>query len=214
MFPGKAVTIVDRSDDVVTGEDFPAEFRAELRRQLADLGVELLLGTTLTAESVSGPGTLKPFTVTTQSGRTLTADIWFRCFGGSVVTDYLAAELAAARLPNGRLEVTPHLRLAGADRVFAVGDITAIPEAKKAAAAGAHAEVVAANIRTLITAGPGADLATYEPPEPGIAVPLGPTGGVSYAREHGGLLDAATTLQLKGADLMVGAFAARLGLVS
>lgn len=213
-FPDKAVTIVDRGRDVITGEDFPDEFRAELRRQLAELGVELVLGTTLTVEPVSDPGTFKPFTVTTQSGRTLAADIWFRCFGGSVVTDYLADELAAARQPNGRLDVTPDLRLAGADRVFALGDITAISEAKKAAAASAHAEVVAANIRTLLEAGSSADLATYQPDEPGIVVPLGPSAGASYARKHGGLLDAATTSQLKGADLLVGAFAERLGLVS
>lgn len=210
-WPDKTATIVDPAADVIAGEEFPTEFRAELRRQLSELGVELVLGTTLTADPPSDPGSVKTFTATTRSGRPITADIWFRCFGGSPVTDYLTDELAATRRANGQLEVTPELRLPGSDRIFALGDITAIPEAKKAAAAMQHAAVITTNLRALIR-GTGEELATYQPDEPGIAVPLGPTGGASYARKHGGLLDAETTSQLKGADLMVDRFAEQLGL--
>ena len=73
--------------------------------------------------------------------------------------------------------MTPELRLAGQETVFAIGDLTAIPEAKRGGAAGRHAEVVASNIRALIEHGD--ELVAYQPAPPLILLPLGPTGGVS-----------------------------------
>ena len=125
------------------------------------------------------------------------------------VSDYLAGEPALARRRNGHVDVTAELRLPGQDRVFAIGDVTAVPEAKKAAAAGCHAEVVAHNIRTLIHGG-GART-TYQPASPSLALPLGPRWGVSYSPDMG-LLGAETTSQITGADLMVDTYAALLGL--
>lgn len=208
-WPDKTVTIVDPAEDILSGEEFPGEFRAELRRQLDAMGVRLVLGTSLTEQPPSDPGEAKTFTVTTRSGVGVTADVWFRCFGVVPVSDYLAGDLATAREPSGHVTVTDELRLPGQHRVFAIGDLTALAEAKKAKAAGQHAEVVAGNIRTLI--GGGLELATYRPDAPSIALPLGPTGGASYSPEHGGILDAATTSQIKGADLLAGRFAELLG---
>jgi len=67
--------------------------------------------------------------------------------------------------------------------VFALGDVTAIAEPKMAARAGRHAEVIAANIRTL-TGGEG-DLTAYRILPPGILVPLGPDGGRRPSARHG-----------------------------
>ncbi len=204
----KSVTIVDPSDDIVSG-GFSDEFRAELRRQLDALGVELVLGTSLREDPPSDAGEAKTFTATTRSGREVTADIWFRCFGVVPATGYLAGELAAARQANGHVDVTLELRLPGQERVFAIGDLTALGEAKMAKAAGEHAEVVAANIRTLINGGD--ELATYEPAPPAISLPLGPGGGASYAPDMG-VLGAETTSELKGADLRVGTYVELFGL--
>ncbi|MQA09763.1 MAG: FAD-dependent oxidoreductase [Pseudonocardiaceae bacterium] len=204
----KTVTIVDPVDDLLSGIDFPDKLRAELRRQLHEMGIELLLGTSLRTEPPSEAGEIKTFTATTRSGREIVADIWFRCFGVRPITGYLAAELATARRANGHLDVTDELRLPGEQRVFAIGDITATPEAKTAKAAGQHAEVVATNIRTLIHGGD--ELTSYQPGPPSIALPLGPRGGASYTPDMG-LLDAETTSQLKGADLMVDALHEMLG---
>lgn len=220
----KAVTIVDPQPDIVAG-DYPGELRAELRRQLDALGVELLLGTQLSELPPSAAGERRTFTATLSSGEHRKVDIWFRCFGASPATGYLAGDLTAARQTDGHLEVTAELRLPGQRHVFAIGDITAIPEAKQASAAFQHAAVVAANIRTLLDAGDA--LTTYRPNPPGIILPLGPKGGASYApgwenyldadtvtqiRQHStgenetllhrDILDAETTSQLKGTDLM------------
>ncbi|MQA80576.1 MAG: FAD-dependent oxidoreductase [Streptosporangiales bacterium] len=207
-WPDKAVTVVDPADDIVGGE-YPEALREDLRAQLADMGVDLVLGTSLWEDPPSDPGETKTFTAALRSGGEVTADIWFRCFGVVPNSDYLAGELAGARRADGHLEVTAELRLAGHERVFAVGDVTGVPESKKAAAAGRHAEVVAANIRTLIEG--GGELTGYEPVELGVAIPLGPARGASYLPAMG-VLDAAETSRLKGADMLSGRYAEFFGL--
>lgn len=202
-WPDKAVTIVDPGTDLLSG-GYIEQFRAELRRQLDVLGVELILGTSLLEAPPSDPGEAKTFTLPTRSGRPITADVWFQCFGVAPVSDYLADDLIPARRADGHLEVTAELRLPGQDRVFAIGDLTAIAETKTAKAAGQHAEVVATNIRSLIHG--HRELTTYTPEPPGISLPLGPTGGASYS-PHLGVLDAKTTSAMKGADLRTSSYA-------
>lgn len=210
-WPDMAVTIVDPAPDILAGvhsNGLPDELRTELRRQLAGLKVELILDTVLAEPPPSRPGEAKTFTARTQSGQEIVADIWFRCFGVTPVTDYLAGDLASARRPSGQVEVTAQLRLPGQRRMFAIGDMTSIPEAKMAKAAGEHAQVVASNIRALLR---GDDLTCYRPLGPGISLPLGPTGGASYATELG-LLGARATSRLKGADLRTDTLAEIFGL--
>jgi NADH dehydrogenase FAD-containing subunit len=209
-WPDKAVTIVDPATDIVVSGGLPDEFRAELRRQLDALGIELLLGTTLREDPPSEPGAAKTFTVTTQSGAEINADIWFRCYGVVPVTGFLADDLAGALAPNGHLNVTPELRLPGHRNIFAVGDVTAIAEPKMAKAAEKHGEVVAANIRTLIQG--GGDLRAYEPGPPGIALPLGPKGGASYTPAVG-VLGAEQTAHIKGMNLRVESYLELLNVV-
>lgn len=205
-WPGKAITIVETSRQLMPGR-FPEEFRRLLRAQLAQLGVELRLGTSLRELPASRPGEAGTFTVTTTAGQVITADIWFPCYGAAPVTGYLAADLSTVRQPGGLITVTPELRLPGQHAVFAVGDITAIPEMKMARNAKNQAQVVAANIRTLIT-GRGS-LTSYSPHPDAIVLPLGPKGGVSYAPEAG-VLGADRTSDLKG-DLFVATYREFLG---
>jgi NADH dehydrogenase FAD-containing subunit len=193
-WPDKVVAVVDPSADLVSGR-FPDEFRAELRAQLDGLGVQLLLGTSLRELPNAAPGQTRPFTVATRSGVDITADIWFPCYGVVTNSDYLDVELSTARQPNGQLAVTPHLRVPGQETVFAIGDITAIPEMKMARLAQKHADVVAANIRCLIDGRD--DMITYQPEADAIVLPLGPNGGVSYAPEVG-ILGAGPTSDIKG----------------
>jgi NADH dehydrogenase FAD-containing subunit len=203
--PDATITVVDPADDILSGAQFPDELRAELRRQLDALGVRLILGTRLAAPPPGAPGQRGDFIVTTESGESLRADIWFRCYGNTPVTDYLAEPLAAGRTASGHLAVTDHLRLVGQPAVFAIGDVTDVPEAKMAKAAGDHAAVVAENIRRLARGEP--TLRSYTPGPLGISLPLGPTGGATY-RADVGLLDAAATARLKGATLRTDTYAA------
>lgn len=231
-WPEKEVTIVGRDDDIVPG-DYPERFRDELHRQLAALEIKLVLGDALADDPGVAPGNVEPFTVGLESGARVAADIWFACYGVTPVSDYLAEDLSAARQPNGQITVNDDLRLPGQSTVFAIGDLTAIPEPKQAAAAEEHAGVVVANITALLS---GDELIAYEPGPAGIVLPLGPTGGASYApgwesylddesaahirSESAGdeldllgadVLNAAITAQFKGEDLMTTGYAETFG---
>lgn len=207
-WPDKQVTMVDPGADILLGSGLPDAFRAEIRGQLDALGVTLLLGTSLAAPPATEPGERGPFSVTTADGTTADADIWFRCYGVVPATSYLADDLAAARRRDGHLAVTPRLHLEGHPHVFAIGDVTAIPEPKMAKAAELHAKVAAANIRAHLT---GGEPATYEPGPPGMSLPLGPNGGASYAPSVG-VLGPEQTSRLKGADLRIENYLALLNL--
>ena len=208
VWPRKQVTLVDVADDVL-GERYRPDLKAELRRQLTDLGVALLLGSPLRADPPTAPGELRTFVVTTQAGAEVTADIWFRCYGVAPASDYLAGGLAAARRPDGFVEVTPELLVAGQNRVFALGDVSSADQNKGAGAASRQAAVVVSNLRALIT-GDGA-LARYQPPPPAIIVPIGPDGGAGQRADSDDLVPAEVVAELKGRDMMVQRFAELLG---
>ncbi|WP_436757551.1 NAD(P)/FAD-dependent oxidoreductase [Streptosporangium sp. V21-05] len=199
VWPGKRVTVADIGDDILPGPYKP-ELRAELRRQLDELGIELLLGSPLREAPPTEPGTAATFTVTTEAGTEITAGIWYRCHGVTPLTGYLADDLAPALTARRFVEVTPELRVTGQDSVFALGDITTLGP-PMAGYAGAQAEVVAANIRALIT-GEG-ELGAYEPMPPVIVVPLGPERGAGQLPGQDGILDAPGVARIKGASLLV-----------
>ncbi|MFF2021621.1 FAD-dependent oxidoreductase [Streptomyces sp. NPDC058171] len=206
-WPKKQVVLIDPAPAVLGG--YSAPFRAEILRQLDELGVELLLGDALAQEPPTAAGTAEEFTVTTRAGTEVTAQIWFRTHGVTPATGYLAGALADARLVGGQVEVTPTLQVKGQRTVFALGDITDVAEPKRAGAAMRHAEVIAQNITTLI--GGGTDLTRYEPGPPVLLLPLGPDGGATEM-PGGELLGPETTAQYKGADLMLGRFSETFGL--
>ena len=206
VWPDKRVTLLDVAGDVL-GERFGPELKAEIRRQLAGIGVELLLSSRLRVAPPGAPGELRSFVAETESGNKVTADLWFRCYGVSPVSDYLAGELAGARRPDGFIDVTPELRVAGQTRVFAVGDVSAADH-NMAGIAGRQAELVAGNIRALI-AGDG-ELAAWQPLPPVIIVPIGPEGG-SGQLPSGELAPPEMAAELKGRDLLTGRFAELLG---
>src|SRR6266850_550653 len=168
----KHVTLLDLADDVL-GERFRADLRTELREQLVDLGVELVLGEGLREFPSTAPNELATFTVTTNSGRDITADIWFQCFGVTPVSDYLSADLATARRADGFVTVGPALQVAGHENVFAIGDVSTA-DAKMAGMASMQAQLVAENIIKMVNG--NKELASYEPFGPAIVVPIGPDG--------------------------------------
>ncbi|MFF8600172.1 NAD(P)/FAD-dependent oxidoreductase [Streptomyces sp. NPDC015232] len=210
VWPGKRVVLVDPAPELLPG--FAPELRADLLAQLAALDVELRLGTALAEEPPVGTGLARTFAVRTTDGTELTADLWFRAYGGRVESDFLTGGLAKARTPDGRVRVDEHLRVAGQDRVYAVGDITDLAEAKMAGYAMQHAQVVAENIAAALRGEEPA--ATYRPsPVPSVLLPLGPTGGVGQVPSEDGpqLLPAETVAAYKGADLFTGRFVELFG---
>lgn len=78
-----------------------------------------------------------------------------------------------------------------------------------AGAATRQAQVVAGNIRALIAS--GGELSSYQPPPPGIIVPIGPEGGSGQRPDSDELVAPEIVAQAKGRDMMVDRFAELLG---
>jgi apoptosis-inducing factor 2 len=209
VWPEKRITIVDLANAILPG-GYRAELRAELRRQLGKLGIELVLGSPLREKPLTAPGVLRPFSVCTEAGTEIAADLWFRAYGIAPSTDYLVGELAALRTPEGYVQVTPYLELPGQERIFAVGDIAA-GHPNGAGRAGRHGDLVAANLRTLIT-GRG-ELVEAQVAPPAIILPLGPDGGAGQRPDQEQLLGPEAVAEIKGRDLMIDRFAEKMGVL-
>ncbi len=206
-WPDKAVTIVELATDVLSDRFMP-ELRAELRRQLSDLGVELLLGSPLREKPPTGPGDFGAFDVITEAGHEITADIWFQCFGVSPVSDYLTGTLSKARAPDGFVRVNEFLQLEGQESVFALGDVSSA-DAKMAGFAGLQAGVVAGNIKALIAR--GSELTPYVSMGAAIAVTIGPEGGAGQFPGQDGVVGREVIAEAKGRSMMVDRYAEILG---
>jgi NADH dehydrogenase FAD-containing subunit len=210
VWPDKSVTLLDLAGELLGGP-FKAELKAELRRQLEEIGVEILLGSPLQNDPSTEPGELGTFTVSTEGGTTVTADIWFRCYGVIPNSDYLGKDLLAARGPDGFVAVGPTLQIAGHDHVFAIGDLSSA-DAKMAAFAGMQAETVANNINALMAGKPASELASYQPIGPAMVVPIGPLGGAGQFPGQDDILGAEAVSDMKGKEMGIDRFAELFGL--
>lgn len=211
-FPGLGVTIVDSAADILTTGDYLPELRDAIRGQLEDRGVRFVLGAPLGYLPPDDVGVYERFAVHTTAGEQIDGDMWFRCYGNQQESGYLDAELAQVRRTDGTMAVTPTLQVEGFDNVFAVGDLTDIPESKRASAAIDHAKVAAANLTDLIAG--RAPSATYSPAPELVVLPLGPDGGASQLMENEQrtVLGAQETIRFKGLDLMTEPIREMLGL--
>jgi NADH dehydrogenase FAD-containing subunit len=207
-WPYMQVILLDVADDVL-GDEFRPDLRAELRAQLEEIGVELALGEGLRTLPAIPATELRPFVVATESGREISADMWFKCFGVSPVSDYLDDDLASARGADGFVKVGPALQVAGQETVFAIGDVSTA-DAKMAGRAGRQAHLVAANIRKLMIG--DHDLSPYEPIPPAIIVPIGPDLGSGQLPGAPDLASREMVSAAKGQDLMVDRYAEIMGL--
>ncbi len=210
VWPDKTIVLLDVADEVLGGP-YKAELKAELRRQLDEFDVEVLLGSPLRQMPPSEPGELETFTVTTDAGATVTADIWFRCYGVVPNSDYLGDALAPARRSDGFIEVGPTLQVAGQTTVFAIGDISTA-DAKMAGFAARQAALVADNINALAQG--STDLADYVSMGVAIAVPIGPAGGAAQFPGQDEIVGREVVAEVKGRDMMVDRFSELFGLAA
>jgi len=208
VWPDKHVVIVDKADQLLPG--FLPQVRDDLHHQLDELGIELRLGTGLTALPTIEAGRAGRFAVTTDKGDEIVADIWFRAFGLQINTDYLADGHLVPLSEQATVPVTERLNVPGYERIYAIGDIAALTDPKMASYAMTHAEVVVKNIKAQLAGDqPGA---VHTPtPERRILLPLGMRAGVGQLPTPDGVAAATAEIvhQRKGADLFTARFATR-----
>src|ERR1700730_5787992 len=210
VWPEKSIVLLDVADEILGGPYMP-ELKAELRRQLVEAHVELIMGSPLRQAPPTEPGELGTFTVTTDAGTDVIADIWFRCYGVVPNSNYLGEALVPARRADGFIDVGPTLQVAGQATVFAIGDISTA-DSKMAGFAGRQAAVVADNINALAQG--RSDLTPYESWGVGIAVPIGPSGGAGQFPGQDTILGREASAQMKGREMGVGPLRERLGLAA
>ncbi|MDX3239700.1 FAD/NAD(P)-binding oxidoreductase [Streptomyces sp. ME03-5709C] len=210
QWPGKKVTLLDPSSDVLGG-NYPEKLRTALRKMITEAGVDLRLGEGLTELPEAPAGVVAPFTARTTTGRTIEADLWLRCFGSAVPSDYLAGSLAAARTTSGTVRVGEDMRVEGHETVYAVGDIADLG-LPTAFLADIQAEVAAQNIRRHILGEEEGQDAVFADPFPHLVVPFGPGRGTGWLVHQEDLLDDASVAQLKGDHLLVAMYTDKLGL--
>ncbi|CAL1367361.1 unnamed protein product [Linum trigynum] len=110
----------------------------------------------------------------TSSGETIQADCHFLCTGKPLASSWLKDTVLKSHLDaKGRLMVDEYLKVKGRDNVFAIGDITDIPELKQGYLAQNHATVVAKNLKETLSGGKPCRLSTYKPGSDLAIVSLG-----------------------------------------
>ncbi|HEY9290436.1 MAG TPA: FAD-dependent oxidoreductase [Microlunatus sp.] len=206
VWPQKRVVLVDPADEILAG--FLPEVRQELRRQLQELDIDLRLGASLVGLPPVEDGTAGTFTVSTDDGGEITADIWFRSFGAHLNTGYLADGNLVELTDRATVPVDDHLNVIGHQHVYALGDIAELADAKMATHAQTQALVVVENLRSQLR-GERPRSEYGQDSAPRILLPLGTCAGVGQLPAPDGApvpVTLETVTRRKGADL----FTARL----
>jgi NADH dehydrogenase FAD-containing subunit len=202
-YPGKKVTLVHRGPRLM---DFvkPKASRKALS-WLTSKGVDVKLNESVNLDSP------KDGTYVTASGETIKADCHFLCIGKPPGSGWLKETILNDKLDNkGRLMVDANLRVKGHTKIFAIGDITDIPEMKQGYLAEKHAGVVAKNIKLLTSGADESKLAVYKPGSDIALVSLGRKEGVAQFPMM--VISGCIPGKIKSGDLFVGKTRKQLGL--
>lgn len=203
-YPDLEVVMVDKEPTILGTPGYIDELREILTKQLEERGIELVLGCPLAYMPPTDVGMLSTFQVETLAGVPIEADMWFLCYGAQTSSGYLHGSYSQLMHADGTIMVDEYMRVKGTESVYAVGDITDVPESKRADAARAHARVVIANIRDQLSGRQPST--TYAPGKEWVILPLGSDGGASQLVDPDGtmrIVGAKETAEIKGTDLMV-----------
>jgi NADH dehydrogenase FAD-containing subunit len=140
-YPGKRVTLIHASDRLLPALGKGASRKAQ--RVLEQHGVRIVLGQRATVAADGG-------SVRLASGETVPADAAYVATGIAIDTSYLEAVFPKALNAAGQAKVDRYLRLAGSERIFALGDINDVPQIKLGAFAARQAKLTAKNVSALL----------------------------------------------------------------
>ncbi|MBA0577085.1 hypothetical protein Goshw_019624 [Gossypium schwendimanii] len=206
-FPDKKVTLVHKGPRLL--EFIGTKASNKTLRWLKSRKVEVKLeqAVDLNSSTLDGSHVYK-----TSSGESIKADCHFLCAGKPLASAWLNDTILKTHLDgNGRLMVDEHLRVNGRANIFAIGDITDIPELKQGFLAQKHAMVVAKNLKLLMSGGvQESKLSKYEPGSAIALVSLGRKDAIAqfpFATISGCLPGL-----LKSRDLFVGKTRKNMGL--
>ncbi|KDP25908.1 hypothetical protein JCGZ_22979 [Jatropha curcas] len=161
-FPEKKVTLVHNGSRLMEfiGTKAADKTLKWLRSKNVDVKLEQRVDLNHFSESDSSTNK----TYHTSSGETIKADCHFLCTGKPLASAWLQDTILMNNLhSNGSLAVDEYLRVKGQKNIYAIGDITNIPEIKQGYLAQKHAEVVAGNLKLLMNGGKESKMVAYKP---------------------------------------------------
>lgn len=172
-FPDKKVILVHRGPKLL---EFVGSRASQIALDwLTSKKVEVILNQSVTLNTISDGR------IETSFGETINADCHFMCTGKAMASSWLRGTILKDSLDSrGRLMVDENLRVRGFKNVFAIGDITDIPEIKQGYFAQRHALVTAKNLKKLMMGRNKDAMATYKPGYPIALVSLGRREGVAH----------------------------------
>ncbi|XP_062172212.1 uncharacterized protein LOC133877810 [Alnus glutinosa] len=204
-FPDKKVTLVHSGSRLL--EFIGTKASDKTLHWLKSKKVEVKLEQRVNLDSVSDESK----TYQTSAGEIINADCHFLCTGTPLGSAWLKETMLKNNIDtHGRLMVDENLRVKGQKNIFAIGDITDIPEIKEGFLAQKHADVAAKNLKLLMTGGNESKMATYKPSSAMAVVSLGRRDAVAQ-------LPFATIIGripgwIKSGDLVVGRTRKQMGL--
>lgn len=144
---------------------------------------ERLLGTLKPKASVIAAAQLKALGVTVLTGTRLSpedaayrdADIVYMCVGLVPNTELMKRNFDTRLDPSGRITVDDHLRMAGQDNIYAIGDCASMPMVKFGYVADAQAVLLAKNF---VAMADGKPAKPYKPQSVMSLVPMGRKQGL------------------------------------
>ncbi|KAI0507732.1 hypothetical protein KFK09_013860 [Dendrobium nobile] len=167
-FPDKKLTLVHRGPRLLPFIGHKASAKA--LEWLKSKNVKVLLEQSIDVESISESD--REFQ--TSAGEIVRADSYFLCVGKPIGSAWLRDSILKEYLDrNGRLMVDENFRVGGLSNIFAIGDITDIPELKQGLTAQRHAMILAKNLKMLVKGVIGCKLVRYKPSQPQAWISLG-----------------------------------------
>ncbi|KAJ7981227.1 putative Apoptosis-inducing factor [Quillaja saponaria] len=149
----------------------------------------------------------------TSNGETINADCYFVCTGKALGSTWIKETILKDDLDNhGRVKVDEYLKVKGRQNIFAIGDITDIPELKQGYLAKEQAQVAAKNLKLLMGGGKESKMATYKPHSAMAIVSLGRKDAVAQFPFM--TISGRVPGLLKSGDLFVGKTRKDMGLAS
>ncbi|KZV55264.1 apoptosis-inducing factor 2 [Dorcoceras hygrometricum] len=174
-FPDKKVTLVHRGQRLL--EFIGEKAGKKALNWLTSKKVEVILNQSVNLDSQTD-GVYE-----TSGGEKIVADCHFLCAGQGIASSWLKETILRDSLDReGRLMVDSNLRVKGRSNIFAIGDITDIPELKLGYLANNHALVAAKNLKLLMSGTNKTKLSTYTPAPAAAIVSLGRREGIIQIR--------------------------------
>ncbi|KAH8818831.1 hypothetical protein DL96DRAFT_1622092 [Flagelloscypha sp. PMI_526] len=205
-YPDKPVTIV-HSSSLILSDVYPERFRRRVDKSIRERNVDIIYNDAI--------DDIPPFpaldAVRTRNGKHIPADLVLSARGGRPNTSFLnGTPLSSSLSDNGRVQIRPTFQLKQHDAIFAMGDITELPEQKTVKKANEHASYVAQNVLAFLDG--KRKMKEYKQSGEVLAVVNGRRGGVTYLGILWGLVFGSWFTRLvKSGNLLIPLFNTEMG---